>query len=453
MGMRNGETAEEYLERIPSFAREKSALPRVREFLGLLGNPDRDFSVIHVAGTNGKGSVCAMTSAILREAGISCGVFVSPHLVEIRERFLINGEMVSEEEFLAAFEPVLAAVGTWTEMGNPHPTYFEFLFYMGLVLFRRAGVQVLILETGMGGRFDVTNVIERPLVSVITSISIDHTAFLGTTIPEIAAHKAGIIKPGRPVAYDDSNEEASRVIQAEAAACGSRCIPVSKVEFSCGESALEAEIFYRGTKRRFVVPFAAPYQAMNAALALEAVETAFSGAAADLAPIPYETAAAGLAKAVWPARMEEIAPGIFLDGAHNEDGIRAFLNAACLLKETRRPRRTCLVFAVSSDKDHARMLKEISGRLAPDICFLTAMESKRALSPEELYAEAAGVFLASTRLSCLSDVRAALRQLFSEKTEDDLAFIAGSLYLAGEVKMVTDQAGTGAMIEKGEDGL
>ena len=145
MEWREGETAEEYLERIPSFAREKRDLKTVREFLGLLGNPDRNMKIIHVAGTNGKGSVCAFLTAILREAGIFTGTFTSPHLMDIKERFSINGRMISEKEFTAAFEAVRSAVGTWMQSGGLHPTYFEFLFYMGLFLFQKAGVQVLIL--------------------------------------------------------------------------------------------------------------------------------------------------------------------------------------------------------------------------------------------------------------------------------------------------------------------
>ena len=179
------------IEAIPGYARKKSSLLKVREFLGLLGEPDREFQVIHVAGTNGKGSVCAFLTSMIREAKIPCGTFVSPHLVDIRERFLINGEIVPEPDFIRAFLEVQHACRIWEKRGEPHPTYFEFLFYMGLCIFRNAGVRVLVLETGMGGTYDVTNVVEEPLVSVITSISIDHTAFLGSTIPEIAAHKAG----------------------------------------------------------------------------------------------------------------------------------------------------------------------------------------------------------------------------------------------------------------------
>ena len=158
------------MDRIPMWTRKKNSLEDVRRFLDYLGNPDRDRPAIHVAGTNGKGSVCAFLTSILGEAGYSTGTFISPHLVEVRERFLINGEMVDQESFEGAFETVLKASRKLADQGLCHPTFFEFLFYMAMVLFRMHDVDVMILETGMGGRLDTTNVLERPAACVITSI-------------------------------------------------------------------------------------------------------------------------------------------------------------------------------------------------------------------------------------------------------------------------------------------
>ena len=315
------ETAEQYLERIPSFAKKKSGMEDVRAFLELLGSPDRGMKIFHVAGTNGKGSVCAFLSSALKEAGLCCGAFTSPHLSDIRERFLIQGEMVSREAFDQAFETVYGAAGQWTAQGKPHPTYFEFLFYMGMVLFSRAGTEVLVLETGMGGLYDVTNVVERPLVSVITSVSIDHTAFLGHTAGEIAVHKAGIIKPGCPAVYDDSCPEAEAVILEMAEKKGSPAFPVGCVPFRLEGETLVFQWDYLGKTEEFTVGFSAPYQAENAALAVTALSVSGLG-------IPAEAVRRGLRSARWPARMERLLPGVYLDGAHNEDGIRAFLEAA-----------------------------------------------------------------------------------------------------------------------------
>ena len=440
------------IEAIPGYARKKSSLLKVREFLGLLGEPDREFQVIHVAGTNGKGSVCAFLTSMIREAKIPCGTFVSPHLVDIRERFLINGEIVPEPDFIRAFLEVQHACGIWEKRGEPHPTYFEFLFYMGLCIFRNAGVRVLVLETGMGGTNDVTNVVEEPLVSVITSISIDHTAFLGSTIPEIAAHKAGIIKSRRPVVYDDSSPEATAVIFAKAKEMKSEGFPVTPDEVRRGirtrlvkspdpvdpgaAGYQKMSFFYRGEEILFEIPFAAPYQLMNAALAIRALEV--SGL-----PVTPEQAAAGIKKAKWPARMEEISSGVYLDGAHNEDGIRAFLDAACRLKELRKPDHVRILFAVSADKDHHRMLGEIAERLKPDLWILSKMESHRTLSIKDLEAEAEELRAEyGEKMECRvsQDVKHALKELLSLHGERDLTFIAGSLYLAGEVKEQISQS-------------
>ena len=411
-----------------------------------MGQPQNGMPFIHVAGTNGKGSVCAFLTSMIREAKIPCGTFVSPHLVDIRERFLINGEIVPEPEFIRAFLEVQHACEIWERRGEPHPTYFEFLFYMGLCIFRNAGVRVLVLETGMGGTYDVTNVVENPLVSVITSISIDHTAFLGSTIPEIAAHKAGIIKSRRPVVYDDSSSEAAAVIFAKAKEMKSEGFPVTPDEVRRGirpclvkspdpvdpsvAGHQEMSFSYRGEEILFEIPFSAPYQLMNAALAVRALEV--SGL-----PVAPEQAAEGVKKAKWPARMEEISTGVYLDGAHNADGIRAFLDAACRLKELRKPDHVRILFAVSADKDHQRMLREIAERLKPDLWILSKMESHRTLSVEDLEAAAEkrrAKYGEETEYRVSRDVKHAVKELLGLHGERDLSLIAGSLYLAGEVK-------------------
>lgn len=426
MGRRQGETAEEYLERIPEFAKQKSSLGKAREFLGLLGNPDRDFQIFHVAGTNGKGSVCAFLSAVFGEAGIPFGAFTSPHLVRVQERFSVNGVMVGQAAFEAAFETVCEAVRRWMEAGNPHPTYFEFLFYMGLVIFREAKARVLILETGMGGLKDVTNVVERPLVSVITSISLDHTAYLGNTLEEIAAQKAGILKPGCPAVCDASCREAALVFERRARELGIQAELVERPRWEAQGDGIAAYIPYQGSLRRFAISFPAPYQAQNAALAVRALEHSGLG-------LPAETVLSGIPKAAWPARMERLSDGIYLDGAHNEGGIRSFLEAACLVREKIRPKRTVLLFGVSSDKNYHAMLEEIGGRLAPEVCLLAQAESKRALPADRLCEEAKRV-LPRASIRYFGTVRGALEELMRLRGPSDLTFIVGSLYLAGEIK-------------------
>ena len=419
--------AEEYLEKIPMWTREKHSLTDIRAFLHEMGDPDRKLSIIHVAGTNGKGAVCAFLTSLYRNAGFRTGTFISPHLVTVRERFLLNNEMVSPGKLQAAFETVLETVNIMKEKGYSHPSYFEFLFYMGMVLFSRAGMEVLVLETGMGGLYDVTNVVEHPLVSVITSVSIDHTAFLGHTAGEIAVHKAGIIKPGCPAVYDDSSPEAEAVILETAEKKGSPAFPVGCVPFRLEGETLVFQWDYLGKTEEFTVGFPAPYQAENAALAVTALSVSGLG-------IPAEAVRRGLRSARWPARMERLLPGVYLDGAHNEDGIRAFLEAACLLKRERRPETTRLLFAVAADKEYGRMLEEIGRSLQPDECYLTAADTSRALSVVGLFQAARERMPETARIRCFETTKKAFEALLADRTGRDLSFIAGSLYLAGEIR-------------------
>ena len=176
--------AEEYLNQIPMWTRKKNSLSDVRALLGFLGHPDREIPAIHVAGTNGKGSVCAFLTSVLTKAGYRVGTFISPHLIHIQERFLIDGKPVEDEIFEKGFREVYEAVGRMEEQGYCHPTFFEFLFYMAVVIFKMEQVDMMVIETGLGGRLDTTNVLEKPCCCVITSISLDHTKYLGDTIPK-----------------------------------------------------------------------------------------------------------------------------------------------------------------------------------------------------------------------------------------------------------------------------
>lgn len=204
-----------YIEDIPKFT-TKNKLEHTRKCLDMLGSPDKNRKIIHVAGTNGKGSVCAFISTMLEEKGYKCGLFTSPHLIRINERFQINEVAVSDEKFLDAFLKVKELAERLTAEGDYHPTYFEFLFLMGMLIFDREDVDYIVLETGLGGRMDATNSIENPIACVIASISLDHVEYLGDTVAKIAGEKAGIIKPGVPVIFDGNSEEAAAVIEAEA---------------------------------------------------------------------------------------------------------------------------------------------------------------------------------------------------------------------------------------------
>ena len=261
-------TAEEYLNQIPMWTRKKNSLVQIRRFLEEMGNPDRSLSVIHVAGTNGKGSVCAYLTSALCEAGYQVGTFTSPHLVDIRERFLLNGVKVEEEEFVRSFNRVKDTWLVLQEKGMHHPTFFEFLFYMAADLFSRNKVDFWVMETGMGGRLDTTNVVEHPLLTAITSISLDHTQYLGNTIKEIAGEKAGIIKEGVPVVYAGENQESSAVILEQAAKRHAPAYPVRYGEtYELKRDGQGKLILQMKGDEEIHLPFVAPYQGENGGIA------------------------------------------------------------------------------------------------------------------------------------------------------------------------------------------
>lgn len=191
--IKNYEQAVEYILDVPKFTK-KNDMSDTKRFLKKLKNPEKDMKIIHIAGTNGKGSVCAYLCSVLKEAGFLTGMFTSPHLVDIRERFRIGGEMISEEQFLQVFLQVYENID-----GDYHPTFFEYLFFMAILLFKKAKVDYCILETGLGGRLDATNAVEKKEISIITEIGFDHMEYLGSTLTEIAGEKAGIIKENTPV--------------------------------------------------------------------------------------------------------------------------------------------------------------------------------------------------------------------------------------------------------------
>ena len=207
--------AVDYILNVPKFT-TKNKPEHTAELLKRLGHPDRGMKVIHVAGTNGKGSVCAFLSEMLTLAGKKTALFTSPHLVRINERFQINNVPISDGLFLESYQEVQKAIDSMVKDGLPHATYFELLYAVAMVAFQREKAEYAVLETGLGGRLDATNTIEHPIATVITSISLDHTEILGDTIEKIAAEKAGIIKEGVPVIYDGRNEKAEKVIRKRA---------------------------------------------------------------------------------------------------------------------------------------------------------------------------------------------------------------------------------------------
>ena len=398
-----------------------------RELLSRLGNPQEGIKIIHVAGTNGKGSVCAYLNAMLLAGGKKTGLFTSPHLVRINERFQINGEDVSDEQFLNAFLKVEKAAKEYEAEGEGHPSYFETLFLMGMLIFKEAGVEYLVMETGLGGRLDATNVVEKPLACIITSISRDHTEYLGDTLEAIAGEKAGIIKAGVPVIYDASQPGPASVIAAKAKEMGSPAWPMEPSFYEMKTQSREKITFTfaypGGEKAELVIPYVAKYQMMNASLAFYTMHIL-----QDVHDIPKNVLAEGLSKIKWPCRMEMAAPGVIIDGAHNEDGIAQFVSTAGYFAKEN---EITILFTAVADKHYHEMIGEICEGIHPSHVVATQIDGSRVV-PAEVLAEdfrKAGC----TDVCAEPEIGAAYEKALGKKGSGML-FCVGSLYLAGELK-------------------
>lgn len=431
--------AEEYLEKIPMWTREKHSLTDIRAFLHEMGDPDRKLSIIHVAGTNGKGSVCAFLTSLYRNAGFRTGTFISPHLVTVRERFLLNNEMVSPGKLQAAFETVLETVNIMKEKGYSHPSYFEFLFYMAMALFADETPELVILETGLGGRLDATNVVENPLACVITSISLDHIMYLGDTIEAVAGEKAGIIKRQVPVIYDDTVPEASEVICERAVQMASKAYPVGKGDFSILETKDQglsikaegeaAQAFAAAGPLVLEIPFEAPYQAENAMLAVKTA--AVLGQRERGFRLTEAQITEGIRTARWAGRMERAGENLYLDGAHNPGGIKAFIQAAASMA-ARQKKKAYLLFGAVSDKDYRAMARLLCEGISWAGIGVVHIDSSRSMDTEVLAEAFSQAYKGPVR--AFETAGEALREM-KKQAGDELLFCAGSLYLIGELKV------------------
>lgn len=418
--------AVDYIETIPKFT-VKHPPEHTRELLSRLGNPQEGIKIIHVAGTNGKGSVCAYLNAMLLAGGKKTGLFTSPHLVRINERFQINGEDVSDEQFLDAFLKVEKAAKEYEAEGEGHPSYFETLFLMGMLIFKEAGVEYLVMETGLGGRLDATNVVEKPLACIITSISRDHTEYLGDTLEAIAGEKAGIIKAGVPVIYDASQPGPASVIAAKAKEMGNPAWPMEPSFYEMKTQSREGITFTfaypGGEKAELAIPYVAKYQMMNASLAFYMMHIL-----QDVHDIPKNVLAEGLSKIKWPCRMEMAAPGVIIDGAHNEDGIAQFVSTAGYFAKEN---EITILFTAVADKHYHEMIGEICEGIHPSHVVATQIDGSRVV-PAEVLAEdfrKAGC----TDVCAEPEIGAAYEKALGKKGSGML-FCVGSLYLAGELK-------------------
>ena len=442
---RYDEVVEEILS-IPKFTKEKHDFSVLREYLARLGNPEKGKRVIHVAGTNGKGSVTRLLSGLLQNAGRRVGSFYSPHLVRMNERIRVMGEEISDESLVSCYEAVKKA-----GEDLPQLTFFEILFVMAMVHFDRENVEDIVLETGLGGRLDATTAIPADLY-VITQIGLDHEEYLGHTVREVAGEKAGIITGSSPVIYHTGNDEADRVIEEKAREmgvtelrnCGKdevkvQCSNFSGIDFSVRNDYHSYYSFY--------LPTPAAYQVANAVTVIEAAEVLFSGEnESDTEALLRKT----FREFSWEGRLSELFPGFYLDGAHNPAAAEELVQSLGALlssahsssnqeKDESRQRRR-LIYAASRDKNVEGVLRILS-RIGWNELWLVSYTGDRSADTVALMQMAKEIFPEKTAVSAFSSVKEVMEVMERFGSEADIFTLAtGSLYLVGEIKAAREAA-------------
>lgn len=395
-------------------------LSRIRELLEKLGNPQDDLRFVHVAGTNGKGSVSAMTEAALRACGYRTGLFVSPYIKSFEERIQCCGRPIGKR----ALADIVSRIRPIAQSMQDPPTEFELVSAIGFVYFKEQKCDVVVLEVGLGGRLDSTNVIKTPLLSVITGIAMDHTAILGDTVEKIAAEKAGIIKAGVPVVFGGEDLAARRVIEATAARQGAPFFAVSDTPIDAATTTLSGATISRGAWENVRVPLLGTYQIQNLATVLEVVERLREVGLS----LPEERVRAGLARVRWAGRFERLRkdPVVIYDGAHNPEGIAAATES---IRRYFGEEKVILLCGMLADKAYAEMVCALAAVCAE--AFTLTPENPRALSAEDLAAEFRENGVSATAFDdTAKGVHAALDR--AKQTGRPLVAL-GSLYLYAQV--------------------
>ena len=423
----NYQEAVDWMFGIRRFGDERTLEPEVR-LLELLGNPERDMKVIHVTGTNGKGSTCAMSASILMDAGFRVGLFTSPHLESYTERIQVNGEQIPEKDVTRLanmIRPLCEKLDSEPE--RVHPLFFDIVTAMGFAYFKEMKADYAVLEVGMGGRLDATNVI-TPEVSIITNVSLEHTEVLGDTAVKIAHEKGGIIKPGRPLVTATQNPEVLGYFRQRCAELGSKIIHVgTDITFIKKEVSLEGQRFtIHGTRDTYEVelPLLGDHQMLNASAAVGAIETL-----ADRGVIvPKDAILEGLRNVSWPGRLEVMqrSPLVVLDGAKDVEAAKALAKAV----QEFRHKRLIAVVSMSSDKN----ISEMIAALAPvvDLFIVTTHGVMgRAADPKIITGEAAKH---GKPFQVAATTGEAVERALASAEREDMVLVAGSVFLVGEAR-------------------
>lgn len=420
----------DYIQNAALYGSKKNDLENIQQLLLRLQNPQNHIKFIHVAGTNGKGSVCAMIESVLRECGHKTGLFTSPYLESFTERIRLNGENISEEMFADIANRVITAAKQMKEDGFSHPTFFELVTACSFVAFKEQNVGFAIIETGIGGLYDSTNIID-PLLCVITNIGLDHTAILGGTIEEIARQKAGIIKPGCPVVlYPQESSLAYTEVLMEAKKQSAPLYSAADAKITVQSSGLAGQIFdidYQGLQTQLSLKLLGRHQMLNAATAFIACLVLHQLLGVSM---PAKSIIEGLTKTSWPGRLEVIShndPLIIIDGAHNRQAAKSLkeeiqhliINQKCVL-----------LIGIMSSKDIEGIVEELSG-------IALAAVATSPLPPKSLPAEELKEILGEkiNAVYVEESTELALKQAIDLAKKEKAPLLAtGSLYLAGKVR-------------------
>lgn len=438
-------------ERVPTskYSTNDFQLPRMSTLLKRLGHPELEIPAVHITGTKGKGSTAVMTAAMLQAAGFKVGLFTSPHLVRFEERMTVNGELPSEAKIVELVEKLRVLAADLESSEETCPTFFELSTALAWMVFQDAECDIVVLEVGLGGRLDTTNLC-HPLVTVITSISRDHMKLLGETLELIAREKAGIVKPGVPML---TGVDQPSVLQVIAEVCEAKKAPLLRLGH---EIRLEGRHFPTSTTgpaqwtidvqtpsqtyRDLTVPLAGEFQTRNAALAVAAVEAVSQrwetfakchGSKSPARPITIDQMRAGLSKVAWPLRLEVVhnSPLIVLDAAHNDASMKELCKAVTAMSSGRRT----LIFGTSRDKEAAAMLA-IAGETFDELIITRYTTNPRAWPVDELAALASKIVQVPIR-TC-DTVQDAIQLVNRQSGPSDLICVAGSFFLAAEAREV-----------------
>lgn len=402
----------------------RPGLERIGTLLDKMGRPQDKTKFVHVAGTNGKGSVCTILSGVLQAAGYKTGLFISPFIIDFRERIQINGEMIPEQALCKITEDIMPLV---EEMAAQDEIITEFELVMAIAFewYARCRCDVVVLETGLGGLLDCTNVITTPLASVITSISLDHTAVLGNTLEEIAFQKAGIIKPKGKTVFYPQQEQVNRVILQAVNDRDNTFYSADRYVPELVSSSVKG-IHLRFQEQELSLPLIGAHQVKNAAAALAAIAALRDGGLV----VPDKAVTQGFSNAFIPARLELMNenPLVLLDGAHNPGGMKALSGA---VKTYCKGKNTVCIIGMLRDKDSVTSLSYIKGLFSTIIAL--SPDNPRAMSAEEFAQEARAYF---DMVIPMHNKEHAVKRAFELAGEDGAVVVCGSLYLAAELRPI-----------------